>query len=102
MIRGEVHDENAWSLGGVAGHAGLFSTARDLAVLARTLLNGGRYGHARILDEDTVRAMLVNENSRVPRRTRTGSASSSTSGGTWTACPRPSPSGTPASPAPRW
>ena len=66
MIRGEVHDENAWSLGGVAGHAGLFSTARDLAVLARTLLNGGRYGDARILDEDTVRAMLVNENTEFP------------------------------------
>ncbi len=67
MIRGEVHDENAWSLGGVAGHAGLFSTAHDLAVLARTLLNGGRYGHTRILAEDTVRAMLVNENPEFPR-----------------------------------
>ena len=66
MIRGEVHDENAWSLGGVAGHAGLFSTAHDLALLARTLLNGGRYGETRILDEDTVRAMLVNENSEFP------------------------------------
>jgi CubicO group peptidase (beta-lactamase class C family) len=66
MIRGEVHDENAWSLGGVAGHAGLFSSAHDLAVLARTLLNGGRYGHERILDTDTVRAMLVNENTEFP------------------------------------
>ncbi len=66
MIRGEVHDENAWSLGGVAGHAGLFSTAHDLAILCRTLLNGGRYGHARILDENTVRAMLVNENTEFP------------------------------------
>ncbi len=67
MIRGEVHDENAWSLGGVAGHAGLFSTARDLAVLARTLLNGGRYGSTRILEADTVRTMLVNENAEFPR-----------------------------------
>ncbi|MDH2416187.1 serine hydrolase [Nocardioides sp. CER19] len=66
MIRGAVHDENAWSLGGVAGHAGLFSTAHDLAVLARTLLNGGRYGNTRILQEDTVRAMLVNQNARFP------------------------------------
>ena len=66
MIRGEVHDENAWSLGGVAGHAGLFSTAHDLAILARTLLNGGRYGHTRILREDTVREMLVNRNARFP------------------------------------
>ncbi|SFC56220.1 CubicO group peptidase, beta-lactamase class C family [Nocardioides terrae] len=66
MIRGEVHDENAWSLGGVAGHAGLFSTAHDLAILARTLLNGGRYGHARILRADTVREMLVNRNAQFP------------------------------------
>jgi len=66
MIRGEVHDENAWSLGGVAGHAGLFSTAHDLAVLARTLLNGGRYGTVRILEDDTVRDILVNENTEFP------------------------------------
>ena len=66
MIRGEVHDENSWSLGGVAGHAGLFSTAHDLAVLARTLLNGGRYGTAEILEPETVRAMLVNENTEFP------------------------------------
>ena len=66
MIRGEVHDENAWSLGGVAGHAGLFSTAHDLALLARTLLNGGRYGDVRILEPETVRAMLVNENTEFP------------------------------------
>ncbi len=66
MIRGEVHDENAWSLGGVAGHAGLFSTAHDLAILARTLLNGGRYGNARILEADTVRAMITDENAAFP------------------------------------
>jgi hypothetical protein len=66
MLRGDVHDENAWSLGGVAGHAGLFSTAHDLAVLAQALLNGGRYGDARILRADTVRAMLTNENTEFP------------------------------------
>jgi CubicO group peptidase (beta-lactamase class C family) len=66
MIRGEVHDENAWSLGGVAGHAGLFSTAHDMAVLAQTLLNGGRYGKTRILDTDTVRAMITDENTEFP------------------------------------
>jgi CubicO group peptidase (beta-lactamase class C family) len=66
MIRGEVHDENAWSLGGVAGHAGLFSTAHDLAVLAQTLLNEGRYGRTRILQEETVRTMLGNENEEFP------------------------------------
>ncbi|MDG9713379.1 serine hydrolase domain-containing protein [Streptomyces sp. DH10] len=54
MLRGEVHDENAWALGGVAGHAGLFSTGRDLAVFCRTLLAGGSYGPARILGPDFV------------------------------------------------
>jgi len=66
MVHGEVHDENAWSLGGVAGHAGLFSTARDLAVLARMLLNGGRYGPTRILAEGTVREMITNQNPDLP------------------------------------
>ncbi|WP_414930808.1 serine hydrolase domain-containing protein [Streptomyces sp. Je 1-369] len=59
MLRGTVHDENAWALGGVAGHAGLFSTARDLAVLCRTLLCGGSYGRARILGPDFVELMLA-------------------------------------------
>jgi CubicO group peptidase (beta-lactamase class C family) len=41
IIQGEVQDENASVLGGVAGHAGLFSTAEDLALFAHTMLNGG-------------------------------------------------------------
>jgi CubicO group peptidase (beta-lactamase class C family) len=41
-VHGVVHDENAYAIGGVAGHAGLFSTAMDLAVLAQTLLDVGR------------------------------------------------------------
>ncbi len=40
-ILGEVHDENAWRLGGVAGHAGLFSTAHDVATLGQLFLDGG-------------------------------------------------------------
>ncbi|MER6594151.1 serine hydrolase [Micromonospora purpureochromogenes] len=62
MVWGEVHDENAWSLGGVAGHAGVFSTAADLSLLCQSLLNGGEYRGRRILRPDTVRAMLVNYN----------------------------------------
>ncbi|MBQ0979625.1 serine hydrolase, partial [Micromonospora sp. M61] len=62
MVWGEVHDENAWSLGGVAGHAGVFSTAADLAALCQSLLNGGEYRGRRILRSETVRAMLVNYN----------------------------------------
>jgi CubicO group peptidase (beta-lactamase class C family) len=41
IIQGEVQDENVSVLGGVAGHAGLFSTAEDLAILAHAMLNGG-------------------------------------------------------------
>ncbi|MFJ6896240.1 serine hydrolase domain-containing protein [Streptomyces hokutonensis] len=59
MLRGAVHDENAWALGGVAGHAGLFSTGRDLAVFCRTLLAGGSYGPARILGADYVELLLT-------------------------------------------
>jgi CubicO group peptidase (beta-lactamase class C family) len=62
MIRGEVHDENAWSFGGVAGHAGIFSTVKDMAILGQMVLNGGRYGKTRIISEDSVRAMLTNHN----------------------------------------
>ncbi|MEU9441364.1 serine hydrolase domain-containing protein [Streptomyces sp. NPDC048304] len=59
MLRGVVHDENAFALGGVAGHAGLFSTARDLAVFCRALLAGGSYGPARILGPDFVELLLT-------------------------------------------
>lgn len=53
-LRGEVHDENAARLGGVAGHAGLFSTAHDLARFARLYLNGGRLDGVRVLDSATI------------------------------------------------
>ncbi len=54
-IRGEVHDENAFALGGIAGHAGLFSTAADLSIYAQMLLNGGEYGGVRVVADSTVR-----------------------------------------------
>jgi CubicO group peptidase (beta-lactamase class C family) len=53
-LRGEVHDETAYALGGVAGHAGLFSTAADLAVFAQMMLNGGVYDGVRIVRDSTV------------------------------------------------
>ncbi|GIG85781.1 serine hydrolase [Plantactinospora endophytica] len=68
IVWGEVHDENAWALGGVAGHAGLFSTAADLAIFCQMLLNGGEYRGARILRESTVRDMLVNYNAGLETR----------------------------------
>ncbi|MTE22036.1 serine hydrolase [Streptomyces sp. TRM43335] len=66
MVHGEVHDENAYSLGGVAGHAGVFSCAWDLAVLCRTLLNGGAYGRARILTEESVELLFHDFNTDFP------------------------------------
>jgi CubicO group peptidase (beta-lactamase class C family) len=54
LIWGEVHDPNAWAIGGVAGHAGLFGSARDLAVFAQMLLDGGEYGAVRILRPQTI------------------------------------------------
>jgi CubicO group peptidase (beta-lactamase class C family) len=54
LLRGEVDDANAFALGGVAGHAGMFSTAGDVAIFAQTLLNGGIYAHHRLLDRATI------------------------------------------------
>jgi beta-glucosidase-like glycosyl hydrolase/CubicO group peptidase (beta-lactamase class C family) len=54
LIQGEVHDENAAAIGGVSGHAGVFSTAPDLAVFCQMLLNGGVYAHQRILRRATI------------------------------------------------
>ncbi|MFH8986104.1 serine hydrolase domain-containing protein [Streptomyces varsoviensis] len=66
MVWGEVHDENAYAFGGVAGHAGVFSCAWDLAVLCRTLLNGGAYGRVRVLRPESVRLMFTNFNTAFP------------------------------------
>ena len=54
-LRGEVHDENAAMLGGVAGHAGLFSTAYDMSRYAQMYLNGGTLGGVPIVKPETIR-----------------------------------------------
>jgi uncharacterized protein YbbC (DUF1343 family)/CubicO group peptidase (beta-lactamase class C family) len=59
MLWGEVHDPTAYNMGGVAGHAGLFSTADDLAIFAQMLLNGGTYAGARVLSPLTVEKMTT-------------------------------------------
>lgn len=69
LVRGEVHDENAWAMGGVAGHAGLFSTAGDISIFARMILNGGVYAHRRILRRQTIRRFTARE--RAGESTRT-------------------------------
>jgi len=65
-LRGEVHDGNAWVLGGVAGHAGLFSTARDLARFGQMMLNGGEVDGVRILKPETVKLMTHPQGAAVP------------------------------------
>ena len=59
LLRGVVHDPTARLMGGVAGHAGLFSTARDLARYARCVMNGGELEGRRILKGETVRLMTT-------------------------------------------
>jgi CubicO group peptidase (beta-lactamase class C family) len=61
-----VHDENAWALGGVSGHAGLFSTAEDVAIFCQMILNNGTYGTKRILKPETVDLMFTNFNTAFP------------------------------------
>jgi len=56
-LRGQVHDPTAFRMAGVAGHAGLFSTADDLAIFCQMILNGGVYNGARILSPMTVATM---------------------------------------------
>jgi len=54
LAHGEIHDENTWAMDGVAGHAGMFSSAGDLAIFCQMMLNGGRYAHRRLLKRATV------------------------------------------------
>jgi len=61
-LRGTVHDANAWALGGVSGHAGLFSTARDLAIFAQFLLDGGTFDQVRILAPQTIARWTARQN----------------------------------------
>lgn len=69
FIKGHVHDENAYYLGGIAGHAGLFSSAKDLATFSQMMLNKGKLNETRIFDEETIklftkRAEIIEDNSR--------------------------------------
>ncbi|MGO9057059.1 MAG: serine hydrolase [Candidatus Binataceae bacterium] len=59
LLIGEVHDPSACRMGGVSGHAGLFSTAHDLAIFAQMMLDGGRDGNQRILGQGSVDEMTA-------------------------------------------
>lgn len=67
-VHGEVHDENAFMLGGVSGHAGLFSTAADLARFARAYLNEGTLDGRRVFDAAAVAQFTRAQDTTVSRR----------------------------------
>ena len=67
-IRGEVHDENAFALGGVSGHAGLFSTGRDLARFARMYLSRGTLDGFRFASPQTIRQFTTVQDSTMSNR----------------------------------
>ncbi|MCB2204707.1 serine hydrolase [bacterium] len=81
LVQGEVHDENAALLGGVAGHAGVFSNAGDLSRYVRMLMNGGSFDGVRYFDEATVRQFTTRQSTASTRAlgwdTRSVSGSSS-------------------------
>jgi CubicO group peptidase (beta-lactamase class C family) len=66
-VCGRVHDENAAVLGGVSGHAGLFSTTSDLAIMMQMLLNRGTYGGKRFIKEETVKQFTTRQSQKTSR-----------------------------------
>ncbi len=66
LLRGVVHDDVAAQMGGVIGSAGLFGTARDVALTGQMLLAGGVYGGKRLLSAAIVKDMLTNHNAGLP------------------------------------
>jgi beta-N-acetylhexosaminidase len=66
-IRGDVHDPGASMFGGVAGHAGLFSNAEDLAILLQMMLNGGSYNGKQYIKSETLK-LFTAYNSNISRR----------------------------------
>src|SRR5205823_15089484 len=58
LIQGHVHDENAWALDGVAGHAGLFSTVEDLAKFSNMILGFGELAGKRVLETNSIFEMM--------------------------------------------
>ncbi len=69
LVHGDVHDPGAAMLGGISGHAGVFSNAQDLAVIMQMLVQGGTYGGQKFFDAKTVKEFTkcqfpLNENRR--------------------------------------
>ena len=68
LIQGEVHDENAWILGGVSGHAGLFSSAHDLSRFAQMMAQEGLIEGERFLDAATIRLFTAAQDTALSTR----------------------------------
>jgi CubicO group peptidase (beta-lactamase class C family) len=64
-LRGSVQDDQDWKVGGIVGCDGVFSTARDVATFSQMILNGGSYGHTRILRPGLVASMVQNQTPQV-------------------------------------
>ena len=62
LIKGVVHDENTYMIGGVSGHAGLFSNAQDIAIFAKLFLNNGLWLGKRHFNKSTVQRFLAKQN----------------------------------------
>lgn len=70
LVHGQVHDEGAWALGGVAGNAGLFGSARDLLIFAEMLRNGGVHNGRRVLPRWVATALTREQLGPAERRAR--------------------------------
>ena len=81
QLRGDVHDENAYSLGGVAGHAGLFGSGADLARLARMYLNGGALDGFRLVTPATIALFTQQQDKSVSHRALGWETSNGTNSG---------------------
>jgi serine-type D-Ala-D-Ala carboxypeptidase len=68
QLRGEVHDENAYRLDGVSGHAGLFSSAADVARFSRMLLRGGELDGVRLVSDSMIRLFTALQDSAISHR----------------------------------
>lgn len=72
MVVGEVHDKNAYYLGGISGHAGLFSDINDLSKFVMMLLNNGIFNGTRIFSSLTVKTMIKNWTSELDKNRALG------------------------------
>lgn len=67
LLQGEVHDERAHMLNGVAGHAGLFSTVEDLSIFVRMLLNNGKYKDHQVISSEIIEEWTTKQSEQSDR-----------------------------------